>query len=266
MFGSIFASAFVKDAIFGGIVGSAVAWGIKRGFFSNDAGNGMSPLISATTDTSHPVKQGLVQGLSVYIDTLLVCSCTGFCILLAGTYNVAADGTGAVLLVEQVPGIQYGISFMQEALRVSIGKTGAMFLAVMLFIFIFTTMLSYSYQLESTCKYLWGENKVVVTIVRILFLIFCLFGILIDGDTIWSMGDIGVGCMLWVNTFSILLLTPQVIKIVRDYEKQKNAGLDPLFDPETVGIKDEANVWGPYVEKKKARGDYKNPDLGYIKK
>ena len=78
----------------------------------------------------------LVQGLSVYIDTLLVCSCTGFCILLAGTYNVAADGTGAVLLVEQVPGIQYGISFMQEALRVSIGKTGAMFLAVMLFIFI----------------------------------------------------------------------------------------------------------------------------------
>ena len=250
----------------GGIVGSAVAWGIKRGFFSNDAGNGMSPLISATTDTSHPVKQGLVQGLSVYIDTLLVCSCTGFCILLAGTYNVAADGTGAVLLVEQVPGIQYGISFMQEALRVSIGKTGAMFLAVMLFIFIFTTMLSYSYQLESTCKYLWGENKVVVTIVRILFLIFCLFGILIDGDTIWSMGDIGVGCMLWVNTFSILLLTPQVIKIVRDYEKQKNAGLDPLFDPETVGIKDEANVWGPYVEKKKARGDYKNPDLGYIKK
>ena len=145
-----------------------------------------------------------------------MCSCTGFCILLAGTYNVAADGTGAVLLVEQVPGIQYGISFMQEALRVSIGKTGAMFLAVMLFIFIFTTMLSYSYQLESTCKYLWGENKVVVTIVRILFLIFCLFGILIDGDTIWSMGDIGVGCMLWVNTFSILLLTPQVIKIVRD--------------------------------------------------
>lgn len=96
-----------------------------------------------------------------------------------------------------------------------------MFLAVMLFIFIFTTMLSYSYQLESTCKYLWGENKVVVTIVRILFLIFCLFGILIDGDTIWSMGDIGVGCMLWVNTFSILLLTPQVIKIVRDYENRK---------------------------------------------
>ena len=97
-------------------------WGIKRGFFSNDAGNGMSPLISATTDTSHPVKQGLVQGLSVYIDTLLVCTCTGISILLAGTYNVAADGAGASLLVEHVPGIQYGIAFMQEAMSVSIGK------------------------------------------------------------------------------------------------------------------------------------------------
>ena len=266
MFGSIFASAFGKDAVFGGIVGSAVSWGIKRGFFSNDAGNGMSPLISATTDTSHPVKQGLVQGLSVYIDTLLVCTCTGISILLAGTYNVAADGAGASLLVERVPGIQYGIAFMQEAMSVSIGKAGAMFLAIMLFIFIFTTMLSYSYQLESTCKYLFGENKMVVTIVRILFLVFCMFGILIDGDTIWPMGDIGVGCMLWVNTFSILLLTPKVLKIVKDYEKQKNVGLNPLFDPATVGIEDKAGVWDTYVKQKKERGDYENPQLGYDKK
>ena len=79
------------------------------------------------------------------------------------------------------------------------------------------------------------------------------------------MGDIGVGCMLWVNTFGILLLTPKVIAIVKDYEKQKNLGLDPLFDPATVGIEDEENVWGTYVEKKKQRGDYENPDLGYGK-
>lgn len=266
VFGSIFTSAFGKDAIFGGIVGSAVAWGIKRGFFSNDAGNGMSPLISATTDTSHPVKQGLVQGLSVYIDTLLVCTCTGISVLMAGTYNVAADGVGNKILVENVPGVQYGIAFMQEAMSKTIGKAGAMFLAVMLFIFIFTTMLSYSYQLESTCKYLFGENKKVVTFVRVLFLLFCLFGILIDGDTIWSMGDIGVGCMLWVNTFSILLLTPQILKIVKDYEKQKKAGLDPLFDPATVDIKDEAGVWNTYVKKKKERGDYENKALEYDKK
>lgn len=265
VFGSIFASAFGKDAVFGGIVGSALAWGIKRGFFSNDAGNGMSPLISSTSDTSHPVKQGLVQGFSVYIDTLLVCTCTGISVLLAGTYNVAADGAGKVLLVEKLPGVQYGIAFMQEAMSVTVGKAGAILLAIMLFVFIFTTMLSYSYQLESTCKFLFGERKWVVTFVRILFLVFCMFGILIDGDTIWPMGDIGVGCMLWVNTFGILLLTPKVIAIVKDYEKQKNLGLDPLFDPATVGIEDEENVWGTYVEKKKQRGDYENPDLGYGK-
>lgn len=262
---SIFTSAFGKDAVFGGIVGSAVAWGIKRGFFSNDAGNGMSPLISATTDTSHPVKQGLVQGLSVYIDTLLVCSCTGISVLMAGTYNVAADGAGQTLLFENAPGVEYGIGFMQEAMSVTIGKLGPMLLAIMLFIFIFTTMLSYSYQLESTCKYLFGENKVIITVIRLLFLLFCLFGILIDGDTIWSMGDIGVGCMLWVNTFATLLLTPQILKIIKDYEKQKDLGLDPLFDPATVGIKDEAGVWDTYVAKKKARGDYENPELGYKK-
>lgn len=80
------------------------------------------------------------------------------------------------------------------------------------------------------------------------------------------MGDIGVGCMLWVNTFSILLLTPKVLKIVKDYEKQKNVGLNPLFDPATVGIEDKAGVWDTYVKQKKERGDYENPQLGYDKK
>lgn len=266
VFKAIFASAFGKDAIFGGIVGSSLAWGIKRGFFSNDAGNGMSPLISATTDTSHPVKQGLVQGLSVYIDTLLVCTCTGLSILLAGTYNVAADGVGDVLLVENVPGVMYGVPFMQEAMSTTMGHFGAILLAVMLFIFIFTTQLSYSYQLESTCRFLFGEKKTGVTIVRIVFLCFCMFGILIDGKVIWPMGDIGVGCMLWVNTFGCLLLTPVVIKLVKDYEKQRKLGLDPLFDPATVGIEDKDGVWDVYVAKKKARGDYENKDLGYAAK
>ena len=268
-FATIIKSAFGFKAVAGGAMGSiivAMQKGIARGIFSNEAGLGSAPIAAAAVQTDYPVKQGLVQGLSVYIDTLLVCTCTGISILLAGTYNVAADGAGASLLVEHVPGIQYGIAFMQEAMSVSIGKAGAMFLAIMLFIFIFTTMLSYSYQLESTCKYLFGENKMVVTIVRILFLVFCMFGILIDGDTIWPMGDIGVGCMLWVNTFSILLLTPKVLKIVKDYEKQKNVGLNPLFDPATVGIEDKAGVWDTYVKQKKERGDYENPQLGYDKK
>lgn len=265
VFKSIFASAFGKDAIFGGIVGSSIAWGMKRGFFSNDAGNGMSPLISATTDTSHPVKQGLVQGLSVYIDTLLVCTCSGLSILLAGTYNVAADGVGKTLLVEQAPGVLYGVPFMQEALTTTLGHFGSILLAVMLFIFIYTTLLSYSYQLESTCRFLFGEKRICVTVVRILFLCFCMFGILVDGEVIWPMGDIGVGCMLWVNTFGCLLLSPIVIKLVRDYENQRRLGLDPIFDPATVGIDDKEGVWDVYVAKKKARGDYENENLHYQK-
>lgn len=265
VFRAIFASAFGKDAIFGGIVGSSIAWGMKRGFFSNDAGNGMSPLISATTDTSHPVKQGLVQGLSVYIDTLLVCTCSGLSILLAGTYNVAADGVGEALLAEHAPGIMYGVPFMQEALTTTLGHFGAILLAVMLFIFIYTTLLSYSYQLESTCRFLFGEKKSCVTIVRIVFLCFCMFGILVDGEVIWPMGDIGVGCMLWVNTFGCLLLSPVILKLVKDYENQRKLGLDPLFDPATVGIDDAEGVWDVYVAKKRARGDYENESLNYQK-
>jgi len=90
-----------------------------------------------------------------------------------------------------------------------------------------------------------------------------MFGALVDGEIIWPMGDTGVGCMLWVNTFSILLLTPVIVKLVKDYEKQRNLGLDPIFDPATVGINDEGRVWTPYVAKKKARGDYENEKLDY---
>lgn len=263
VFADIFTSAFGANSIYGGILGACVSWGIKRGFFSNDAGNGMSPIISATTNTSHPVKQGLVQGFSVYVDTILVCTCTGLSILCAGTYNVAADGVGNTLLVEQAPGVMYGISFMQEAIVSVVGHIGSVVMAIMLFVFIYTTMLSYAVQLESVCRYLFHANKKVVTFIRILYLVFILFGVLVDGSVIWSMGDIGVGCMLWVNTFACLLLTPVVVKTVKDYKKQKKLGMNPIFDPATVGVKDEAGVWNNYVKMKKARGDYENDELGY---
>ena len=261
----IFTSALGADTMFGAIIGAAVSWGIKRGFFSNDAGNGMSPIISAASDTSHPVKQGLIQGFSVYTATLLVCTCTGISILLAGTYNVAADEIGNVLIVEHAPGVLYGVSFMQEAMATTIGPLGAILLAIMLFLFIYTTQLSYSYQLESTCRFLFGESKKIVVFVRLVFLAFCFFGVFVNGEIIWPMGDIGVGCMLWVNTFAVLLLTPVILRIVKDYEKQRALGLDPLFDPATVGIEDTHGIWDHYVSKKRARGDYENTKLGYTK-
>lgn len=264
MFADIFTGAFGRHSIYGGIMGACVSWGIKRGFFSNDAGNGMSPIISSTTNTSHPVKQGLVQGLSVYVDTILVCTCTGLSILCAGTYNVSADGGAtAKTLVSFAPGVEYGVSYMQEAIKTIAGQFGVIILAIMITVFIYTTMLSYGVQLESVCRYLFKADKRVVTFIRILYLLFVLSGVLIDGTIIWPMGDIGVGCMLWINTFAVLCMTPMVLRIVKDFKKQKDLGLDPIFDPKTVGIEDEEGVWDGYAELKKKRGDYENEALGY---
>ena len=115
-------TAFTRDAVYGSILGTTIQWGIKRGFFSCDAGNGMAPMMSSTANTSHPVKQGLVQGLSVYIDTLFVCSITGLSILLSGAYNVSANGVDeSALLFEGTPGVHYGVLFMQEGMKRALG-------------------------------------------------------------------------------------------------------------------------------------------------
>ena len=143
------------------------------------------------------------------------------------------------------------------------GQFGVIILAIMITVFIYTTMLSYGVQLESVCRYLFKADKRVVAFIRILYLLFVLSGVLIDGTIIWPMGDIGVGCMLWINTFAVLCMTPMVLRIVKDFKKQKDLGLDPIFDPQTVGIEDEEGVWDGYAELKRKRGDYENVALGY---
>ncbi|MBQ9421908.1 MAG: alanine:cation symporter family protein [Lachnospiraceae bacterium] len=260
----MFRCAFTKDAVYGAIFGTTVEWGIKRGFFSCDAGNGMAPIMSSTANTSHPVKQGLVQGLSVYIDTLFVCSITGLSILLSGAYNVTANGVDeTALLVENAPGVHYGVLFMQEAMKRSLGTWSGGLLAVIMTIFVFTTILSYSYEVESSIHYLAGNNRKLINIGRIALLAMCFFGSFIEGGTVWDMGDTGVGIMTWFNVITIVLLSPVAFRIIKDYDKQRKAGLDPLFDPKTVGIDDPNGIWDEYVAKKKARGDYENKELGY---
>lgn len=260
----MFRSAFTIDAVYGSIIGSTISWGIKRGFFSNDAGNGMAPIMSSTARTSHPVKQGLVQGLSVYIATLVVCSITGISILLTGAYNVSANGIDdAALLHEGAQGIHYGILFMSEAMNRSLGHWSGGLLSLIVTIFVFTTLLSYSYEIESSVHFLAGHNKKAINAVRIMFLAFCFFGSFIEGQVVWPMGDTGVGLMTWFNVFAIMLLSPKAFKIIKDYDNQRKAGLDPMFDPATVGIDDPNGVWNEFVEKKKARGDYENAALNY---
>lgn len=258
----MFRSAFTKNSIYGAIFGTMVKWGVKRGLYSNDAGDGMGPIVSSAADCAHPVKQGLVQSLSVYIDTIVVCSITAFSILLAGTYNVA-DATGTSMITEGVPGVEYGILYMQEAMRSTLGSWGGGAMAVIISVFVFSTLIAYGYQADVSLRYLFGKKKWTSWIGRPLLLIGIFLGGIVSGDVVWSMGDTGAGLMAWSNLLAIIRLSPMAFRILKDYEKQRKAGLDPLFDPATVGIDDPNGVWSEWVEKKKARGDYQNAELGY---
>ena len=258
----VFKSAFTKSSAYGAIFGTMIKWGVKRGLYSNDAGDGMGPIVSSCADCAHPVKQGLVQSLSVYIDTLVVCSITGLSILLAGTYNV----TGAVegeLITEGAAGIEYGVLYMTEAMRTAIGDWAPATMAIIISVFVFSTLIAYGYQADVSLRYLFGKKKWTAWIGRPLLLAGILLGGVVTSDVAWSMGDTGAGLMAWSNLLAIVLLSPKAFKILKDYEKQRKQGLDPMVDPSTVGIEDPNGVWTEWVDKKKARGDYENEALGY---
>lgn len=258
----MFKSAFSTDSIYGAIFGTMIQWGVKRGLYSNDAGDGMGPIVSSAADCAHPVKQGLVQSLSVYIDTIVICSITAFSILLAGTYNVS-DAAGTGFITEGIAGVEYGILYMQEAMRSTLGGWAGGLLAVVISVFVFSTLIAYGYQADVSLRYLFGKKRWTAWVGRPLLLLGILLGGIVNGQVVWSMGDTGAGLMAWTNLLAIVLISPMAFKIFQDYEKQRRAGLDPIFDPATVGIEDPNGVWTEWVEKKKRRGDYQNSQLGY---
>lgn len=245
VFGLIFSSAFGVNAVFGGIIGSAISWGVKRGIYSNEAGQGSGAIVSAAAECSHPAKQGLVQAFSVYIDTLIVCTASALIILLTGTYNVVGpDGT--TMLAENEPGLLYGIRWAQTALMKSYGGWAGKLLAIVIIMFVFTSLMGYYYQAESNIRYLSKENKIALWAVRFIFLISAFSGCVLNGEIIWTMGDIGCGSMAWLNIIAILLLSNKGIALLKDYEEQKKQGRDPAFNPEKFGIDDETHVWDKY--------------------
>lgn len=258
----MFQSAFSTKSIYGAIFGTMVKWGVKRGLYSNDAGDGMGPIVSSAADCAHPAKQGLVQSLSVYIDTLLICSITAFSILLAGTYNVS-DAAGTGFITEGLPNVEYGVLYMQEAMRTSLGHWSGAVMAIIISVFVFSTLIAYGYQADVSLRYLFGKKKWTAWIGRPLLLLGILLGGIVNGEVVWAMGDTGAGLMAWSNLLAIVLLAPMAFKILKDYENQRRNGLDPIFDPATVGIGDPNGVWDEWVAKKKARGDYQNQALGY---
>ncbi len=241
-------SAIGIHPIFGAIIGSAISWGVKRGIYSNEAGMGCGAIVSGATECSHPVKQGLVQAFSIYVDTLLVGSATAFIVLLTETYNVS-DGVGGKL-VDHVGNLPDGILWTQHALMNTYGSWAGKLLAVIIVLFVFSSMTGYCYQAESNVSYLTKDSDRAIWVMRIVFIIASFFGAVTKAQDIWSMGDIGYGLMAWANIIAIAIMCPTAAKLLKDYEKQKKAGKNPMFDPEEFGIEDSNHVWDKYKNQK----------------
>lgn len=195
--------------------------------------------MSSATVGSHPAEQGLIQALSIFIT--IVGTATSFMILVTGAYNVS-DGAGR-MIVENLPGIEYGILYTQEAINRSLGGFGNMFVAIFVFLFAFTSLMTFCYMAESNMSYIFPNSKSERLMMHILFLVFTFFGVVNAGEMIWTWGDLGVGMMVWLNVIAILLLSNQGVKILRDYEDQKRCGLDPVFDPALLGIRNDDGIW-----------------------
>ena len=237
----IIQSAFGVHAVLGGILGSAVSWGVKRGIYSNEAGMGCGAIVSAAAECSHPAKQGLIQSFSIYVDTLFIGTSTALIVLLTGTFDVI-DGAGN-LLISQTDGIEAGIKWTQHALMSTFGTWSGKVLAIIIVLFVFTSMTGYCYQAESNIRYLTGNSKKAIAIARAVFLVASFLGAIVNADAVWAMGDIGYGLMAWANIIAIALLAPKAVALLKDYEKQKKEGKDPAFDPKEFGIEDETGAW-----------------------
>ena len=221
VFALIMSEAFDFQAILGGMAGSAVVIGIKRGLFSNEAGMGSAPNAAASAAVSHPAKQGMVQVISVFIDTLLICSATAMMLLLSG--------------VEGQPGVLDGIPFVQKAISANVGTWGIHFITASIFAFAFSSLIGNYYYAESNILFI-KNNKFLLFVFRCTCLLAVLFGAQADFSLVWNLADITMGCMAIVNIIAILLLGNIALKVLKDYETQKKAGKNPVFKAKNVGI------------------------------
>jgi AGCS family alanine or glycine:cation symporter len=258
MFMLIIKSAFGIHPALSGVVGAAISMGIKRGVFSNEAGQGTAPHAAAAAEVLHPVEQGLVQAFSVYVDTLLVCSATAFIILATGMYRVY-DSVAATNILMDGMGLpagmnEYGPINTQLAVDAHIPGFGSAFVAFALFFFAFTTIMSYYFQAETNVYFLFRKKRInfyAVNILRIVMLCVIFFTAINTMTLAWDMADIGVGLMAWANLIAILLLQKVAIKTFDDYEKQLRGGIPtPVFNPEKLKIKN-AGEWNTINEQLK---------------
>lgn len=230
-------------------VGAAIGWGVKRGVYSNEAGQGTGPHAAAASNVAHPAQQGLVQAFSIYVDTLFICTATALMILITGAYNVHGTGEGAFLVQNLTADIAANSpAFTQMAIESTLPGIGKPFIAFALLFFSFTTILAYYYIAETNVSYLKKTFKMpgAVFALKVLVLGSVFYGTVKTASLAWGLGDIGVGLMAWLNIVGIVLIFfmgKPALKALKDYEQQKSQGVAKYsFDPKKLGIKN-AHYW-----------------------
>ena len=233
VFSMIFADAFKVDAAGGGLLGGLISqtmmMGIKRGLYSNEAGQGSAPNVAAAAEVKHPVSQGMIQMLGVFVDTIIVCSCTAFVVLVSDVHG----------------GDLSGVQLTQAAIVAQVGDWGADFLAVILFMFAFSTIIgNYAYA-ESNVQFI-KSNWLIMAVFRMGVLGMVYFGAVQSVPLVWDMADMAMGTMAWINLIAILLLSPLVFLLLKDYTVKLKMGKEPEFKlSEHPGLKRKvkSDIW-----------------------
>ena len=219
--GSIVKGAFGINPIAGGIIGSTIAMGVKRGIFSNEAGQGTGAIVSAAADVPHPAQQGLAQAFSVYVDTLLVCTATALMILTSGTYNILDSASGEMLYAGAPELANNYVNYTQSAVDSVFAGFGSQFVSIAMVFFAFSTLMAYYFYAETGLIYLFHGRKWEKAVIRVfqgVMLCAVIFGAVREADVVWQLGDIGVGLMAWMTVISLIILCPQAIRELKDYE------------------------------------------------
>ena len=204
VFGRIFSEAFGIRQVAGGGIGAVIMNGAKRGLFSNEAGSGSAPCAAAAADISHPAKEGLLQALGVFIDTLVICTCSAMIMLL--TPEAMTKGLE-------------GMDLLQTAMQYHLGEFGVVFIAVILWLFSFSTFLGILFYARSNVAYLFGDNWISQTLYKVLALVMLFIGGLAAYQFVWDLGDLGVGLMTVFNMIALIPLAPKALTSLKDYEK-----------------------------------------------
>lgn len=234
MFLLIVEHAFGLKEVVGGGIGAAIMQGVRRGLFSNEAGMGSVPNAAATASTSHPAKQGLVQSLGVFFDTIIICSATAFIILLAGIYDT---------------GEQSGIILTQASMALHVGSWAPYFVAVAIMFFAFSSIIGNYYYGETNIEFI-NAHKVWMTLYRVAVLGMVMFGALAQVQVVWDMADLFMGLMAIINLVVILLLGKVAFKVLEDFSVQRKQGLNPKFKASTIPGLKGAECWEEEEEEK----------------